>query len=256
MNSSNAIVDRFVDFSHYLRSSEFRINPKANIFTPLRKVSSVPAANNYLPLANELKFEIAKYLSLKDFAAFSSINVDNYLSLRSDDLLVEKVIKKEPRVRMFDILDDLKHRAQQFDIDAEIEVSNLNAVIPPIALSSGPAQLIFRGNPRYYTPHSFDFVRLFRKLCILAEDDSIDDLSKAKICTLLIDLNNRMGLKIRGGYSFANALCHLGIALYENRVANLDDRLNDFATLANMIENGLPSSEFHRELVNAVTKKT
>ncbi|WP_257293855.1 hypothetical protein [Endozoicomonas sp. YOMI1] len=239
MNTSVAIIDRFVNSSHYLWSSEFKINPKANIFTPLRKVSSKPAENNYLPLAQELKFEIAKHLNLKDFAAFSSINVDNYLSLRSDDLLVEIVIQNEDQKRLFDRLEDLKKKAQQyhFDIDAELEVGeHLNAVIPTMAICSGPSQLIFNSKLKRYTHRSFDFVKLFQYLCLFVKNDSTDDLYKAQICKLVINLNNRMNLKV-GENATAYALYLLSISIQISQLTGVEDKCNKLSTLANMIEN-------------------
>ncbi len=93
MHPPLAVVDRFANVYDYLRSSEFKTNtkpkpkpkPKPNIFSPLRKVNSEPAEKNVLPLNQDLKFEIVKYLNLKDFISFSAINVDNFISLRSDN---------------------------------------------------------------------------------------------------------------------------------------------------------------------------
>ncbi|WP_257265499.1 hypothetical protein [Endozoicomonas sp. ONNA2] len=251
MNSLNTIVDRYVDFSHYLRSSEFRINTKANIFTPLRKVSSKPAENNYFPLANELKVEISKHFGLKDFVAFSSINVNNYLVLRSDNILVEKIIKNETQMRLFDRLEDMKQKAQKyhFDIEAEIEVDqNYNAVIPLIAISESPSQLICYSKPDCYSPRSFDFVQLFQYLCFFCGDDSIDDFPKAHICTLAIDLNNRMGLKVGDNATFF-ALHFLIIALQVSQLTSLEDRLDNLARFVDMIEN----EEIHKGKLNRAT---
>lgn len=239
MNSSESIVARFPSFSHYIRSSEFKKNPKANVFTPLRKVTSTPTKNNDLPLTPELKFEIIKYLRLKDFAAFSSINVKNYLSLRSDDFLIEKVVKKEIQSRLLDVLKDLKQRAQQytFVINAEIETDQYhNAVVPDIAISPGPSQLILTFNIEEYSPRSFDFVKLFQELCIIAKDDSINELSRAHICSLAIDINNKMISKV-GESATLFSFCFLGIATQVNQLDNVEEKDNKLYTLASMIEN-------------------
>ncbi|USE35940.1 hypothetical protein [Endozoicomonas sp. SCSIO W0465] len=238
MNSSNAIVDRFASFSDYLYSSEFKKNPKANVFSPLRKVSSQPADNNYLPLLYELKVEVIKYLNFKEFFAFSSINVDNYLSIRSDDLLVERVIKKEVRSRILLRLEDLQQKAQQypFDLDDEIETNFFqNAVVPSIAYSPGPSKLVFNMVPEMNNKHSFEFVNLFRHLCKLAMDDSINRFSRALICSLTIDINNRMTLKeCRKGTLFA--LSFIGIASHINQLSSIEDKDIKLSRLANMIE--------------------
>ncbi|WP_257294373.1 hypothetical protein [Endozoicomonas sp. YOMI1] len=242
MNASNAIIDRFASFFDYLRSSAFKENPTANIFSPLRKVSSEPAINNYLPLTHELKFEITKYLNLKDFIAFSSINVDNYLSLRSDDLLVKRVIKNEPLVRMLERLKDLNEKSQQylFDITEEIELDeNYEADIPPMAISPGPARLFLNSNPEGYRTLSVYFVKLFQYLCMFANDDSTDLFFRAHICSLTIDINNRMSLK--GGENAVNAtslaLYFIDIASQVNQLIGIEEKDQKLHTLANMIEN-------------------
>ncbi|WP_163371998.1 hypothetical protein [Endozoicomonas acroporae] len=175
MNSENAIVNSFANISDYQRSSEFVKNPTANIFTPLRKVTSEPAENNFLPLSQELKFEITQYLNLKDFLAFSSINVDNYVSLRSDDLLVKMAFKNNPKVRMLERLKDLKQKAEKypFDINEKIKTDqSLNVIIPSIALSPGPARLIINDIFGINDHQPYDFVKLFQQLCMLARGDS------------------------------------------------------------------------------------
>lgn len=248
MNPSNAIVNRFVDFSDYLSSSEFKTNPKANVFTPLRKVTSEPAEGNYLPFPLELKSEIALHLNLKDFATFSSINVDNYLSLRSDDLLVERVIKNEVEVRIFEKLKDLKQKAQQYSFDnsAGIETDeNHNAVIPPLAISPGPSQLIFKSNLNSYNPESFFLVKLFQDLCMLARDDSTDVFFRAYICSLAIDINNKMSKK-NSEHAALIALNFLCIASQVNQLINIEDKSRKVYRLAQMIEN----KEFHRGKLN------
>ncbi|WP_257294372.1 hypothetical protein [Endozoicomonas sp. YOMI1] len=258
MNSANSVVDRFVNISDYLRSSEFEKNPTANIFNPLRKVSSEPAENNYLPLSHELKFEITQYLNLKDFVAFSSINVDNYLSLRSDDLLVKRVLKNEPKVRMIERLEDLNQKAQQysFDINAKIKADEyFNAIIPPMAISPGPARLILNSNLRSYKYRSFDFVQLFQHLCMLAKDDSTDIFFRAHICSLAIDINNKMCSK-DGEYATTYALYFLHIASQVKLLIKIEDKANKVALLANMIENNeidlgrLRQAYFNQVLIN------
>lgn len=242
MNAANAIIDRFVSFSDYQRSSEFVKNPTTNIFSPLRKVSSEPARNNYLPLSHDLKFEIASYLNLKDFIAFSSINVDNYFSLRSDDLLVRRVLENEPQVVFFERLNDLKQKARQypFEINGPIELNeNHDAIIPPVATSPGPARLILKKDPVYYKYQSANFVKLFQCLCTLANDDSTDVFFRAHICSLTIDINNRMSLKYSKKTEGATlrALYFIEIASKVNQLISIEEKDKKLHTLANMIEN-------------------
>ncbi|MGI2029489.1 hypothetical protein [Endozoicomonas acroporae] len=308
MNSENAIVNSFANISDYQRSSEFVKNPTANIFTPLRKVTSEPAENNFLPLSQELKFEITQYLNLKDFLAFSSINVDNYLSLRSDDLLVKMAFKNNPKVRMLERLKDLKQKAEKypFDINEKIKTDqSLNVIIPSIALSPGPARLIINDIFGINDYQPYDFVKLFQQLCMLAKgdssvtehkrpEDSTDDplqpdrvaevtteievlsvnneqldstcnplqpdkiaevmtetevlpvksvqldpadvLFTAHICSLAIDINNRMSLKGEK-YATTFALSFLNIALQVKQVIKTEDKTDKVDSLANMIEN-------------------
>ena len=298
MNSENAIVDSFANISDYQRSSEFVKNPTANIFTPLRKVKSEPAENNYLPFSQELKFEITQYLNLKDFVAFSSINVDNYLSLRSDDLLVKKVLQSKPKVRMLERLEDLKQKAKKypFDINEKIKTDRfLKVIIPSIALSPGPARLIIDDNFGINEHRPYNFVQLFQHLCMLAKDDSsvtaqkrlenstcdplqpdkvaemmtetlvlpvkneqlnsADVLFTAHICSLAIDINNRMSLK-GDKYATTFALSFLQIALQVKQVIKTEDKANKVASLANMIENNkihlgrLRKAHFNQALIN------
>ncbi|WBA81604.1 hypothetical protein [Endozoicomonas sp. GU-1] len=328
MNSENAIVDSFANISDYHRSSEFVKNPSANIFTPLRKVTSEPAENNYLPLSQELKFKITRHLNLKDFLAFSSINVDNYLSLRSDDLLVKMAFKNKPKVRILERLEDLKQKAEKypFDIDEKIKTDqSLNVIIPSIALSPGPARLIIRDIFGINDYQPYDFVKLFQQLCMLAKgdssvtehkrpEDSTDDplqpdrvdemtteievlsvnngqldstcnplqpgkiaevmtetevlpiknvqldpedvLFTAHICSLAIDINNRMSLKGEK-YATTFALSFLNIALQVKQVIKTEDKTDKVDSLANMIENNrihlgrMRKAHFNRALIKA-----
>lgn len=298
MNSENAIVNSFANISDYQRSSEFVKNPTANIFTPLRKVTSEPAENNFLPLSQELKFEITQYLNLKDFLAFSSINVDNYLSLRSDDLLVKIALENKPKVRMLERLEDLKQKAKKypFDINEKIKTDkSCKVIIPPLALSPGPARLIINDIFGINDYQPYDFVKLFQHLCMLAKDDSsvtaqkrqenstcdpqqpdsvaevmtetevlsvkneqldpADVLFTAHICSLAIDINNRMSLK-GDKYATTFALYFLHIALQVKQVIKTEDKANKVASLANMIENNqihrarLRMAHFNRALIN------
>ncbi|WP_257265642.1 hypothetical protein [Endozoicomonas sp. ONNA2] len=248
MNPANAIVDRFVDFSDYQNSSAFKKNPQANVFTPLRKVTSEPAKDNCLPLPIELKMKITSFLNLKDFAAFSSINVDNYLSLRSDDLLVKRVIKNEVEARMLEKLKDLQQKEQQYtyDINAPVKIDKYNnAVIPPLAISPGPSQLIFTHDPEFYNPQSFHLVRLFDNLCMLATDDTTDIPFRMHTCSLAIDINNKMSAK-GSEYATLNALNFISIALQLNQLTGIEDKVSKVCMLADMIEN----KEFHRGSLN------
>lgn len=94
----DSVFKRYSSLSDYFRSKEFNRNRKTNIFNPKQVVSSCPASGNYF--CNSLvKFEIASYLSLKDFISFSSVNVDNYLTLRSSNKLVGDVIENEFETR-------------------------------------------------------------------------------------------------------------------------------------------------------------
>ena len=235
MNPSLAVVDRFDNVSDYLRSSEFKKKPKSNIFTPSRKVNSKPAENNFFPFPYEIKFKIAQHLNLKDFASFSSMNVDNYLSLRSDNLLVSKVLDNEVQERMLAILEDVKQRAQKQNFTTIIPLNHRGtAIIPPAALSEGPAKLTFDCQNLLDLCRS-DLYQAFEHLCMIAKDDSTDALSRAHICSLTIDINNRMHQKL-GNIASRYAFGFIRIASGVNQLKNFEDKENKLNTLADMIE--------------------
>ncbi|WP_257265317.1 hypothetical protein [Endozoicomonas sp. ONNA2] len=234
MNVPHAVVDRFENLSDYLRSSEFKTNPESNIFTPLRKVNSQPAANNFLPLPYELKFEIAKHLNLKDFVAFSSINVDNYLSLREDDILVEKVLKNSQLM-----LVDLRKRAHESNggrpqMYRDLWCSSLQP--PPQAYTPGPAQLTCNTDTATFkVAHQNESAFFYLSLCDFATNGFIDLFFRDHICSLVIDINNSIDLKgdmmaVYYAYEF------LKIALDVHDRASIEDKKNKLETLAHMIK--------------------
>lgn len=243
MNSANAIVDRYVNFSDYLRSSEFRENPTANIFTPLRKVRSAPARDNHLPLCRELNAEIAQYLRLKDFIAFSSINVDNYFSLRSNHLLVRTVVENELPLVSLDRLEDLQQKSRQYHYDLSEEIAlpeHCKVKLSTLASSPGPARLILVDSPVARDYREIYFYKLFQHLCLLANNDSLDVPSRAHICSLTIDINNGMGLKESNDATLL-ALLFIDIALQIHRQFSIEGKEEKLCSLARMIA----SNELH-----------
>ena len=241
MNPTEAIIDRFDSITDYLRSREYHSNPKANIFTPLRNVSTCPADNNVL-FPNVVNREIAKYLNLKDFAAFSAINVDNYLSLRSDRLLVAEVVENESQARQLAILEDLRQRALDSNGGKPVFRETLEyffSAYPPIqALHPGPAQLTCNTDAKNFrSERQNTFAFFFLKLCKFATNDSTPALFRASICSLAIDINNTLDQSndVMAVY-YANVF--LNVALDVNGRAGIEDKENKLKTLAYRVEEG------------------